>query len=290
MDDLPDYELRKSAIEEAEPAPPPAPPRGGTWVAIAALSAAAALVVVVVFGLRHFMFSARPAAPATAAQASAPPKPAPEAVLGGQAEPIDLPPLDQTDALVRRLVGALSSNPRVAAWLATDGLVRNFTVVVENVAGGRAPGRLLPMLKPRAPFRVVERGGEMTIDPRSYERYTAIADAVASIDAAGAAKVYATLKPRIEEAHREQGFPDQPFDRTLERAMAMLLAVPVPDGDLRVEPVGVVYGFADLRFENLNGAQKQLLRMGPANARAIQAKLREIALALGVPADRLSPL
>ncbi len=121
----------------------------------------------------------------------------------------------------------------------------------------------------------------MTIDPRSYERYTAIAEAVASIDPAGAAKLYATLKPRIEEAHREQGFPDQPFDRTLERAIAMLLAVPVPDGDPRVEPVGVVYGFADPRLENLNGAQKQLLRMGPANARAIQAKLREIALRAG---------
>ena len=35
--------------------------------------------------------------------------------------------------------------------------------------------------------------------------------------------------------------------------------------------------------------QKQLLRMGPTNARRIQASLRRIALALGIPAGRLPP-
>jgi len=37
----------------------------------------------------------------------------------------------------------------------------------------------------------------------------------------------------------------------------------------------------------LTAAQKQLLRMGPENARIVQAKLCEIALALGVPPQRL---
>src|SRR3954470_16913747 len=32
---------------------------------------------------------------------------------------IDLPPLDQTDTIVRDLVTRLSSHPKVAAWLAT---------------------------------------------------------------------------------------------------------------------------------------------------------------------------
>jgi len=50
---------------------------------------------------------------------------------------------------------------------------------------------------------------------------------------------------------------------------------------------GVGYAFADAGEEDLAPAQKQLLRMGPANARAVQAKLREIALALGIPSARL---
>ena len=280
MDDLPDYELRRSAADEA--APPAAPRATGVWIAAAALAAAAVAAAIVVFGVR------RPTlAPAAAVLPPAPTAAAPERPLGGAAEPIEVPPLDRTDPVVRRLVGALTSNPRVTAWLATDGLVRSFTVVVENIAAGRTPARLLPSLAVRGPFRVVERGGQLRVDPRSYERYDGVAEAVASIDPSGAANVYATLKPRIEEAHSEQGFPDQPFDRTLERAIATLVAVPVPDGEPRVEPAGVGYGFADTRLENLNDAQKQLLRMGPANARVVQARLRAIARALGVTADRL---
>ena len=43
----------------------------------------------------------------------------------------------------------------------------------------------------------------------------------------------------------------------------------------------------ELSLEALGGAQKHLLRMGPVNARRVQASLRRMALALGVPAERL---
>jgi hypothetical protein len=57
---------------------------------------------------------------------------------------------------------------------------------------------------------------------------------------------------------------------------------------VRLQPHGGVgYAFADPRDEGLTPAQKQLLRMGPGNARIVQAKLREIALALGIPPQRL---
>ena len=42
-----------------------------------------------------------------------------------------------------------------------------------------------------------------------------------------------------------------------------------------------------VRSEALTGAQKQLLRMGPDNVKAIQQQLRLFALALGIPAQRL---
>ena len=60
---------------------------------------------------------------------------------------------------------------------------------------------------------------------------------------------------------------------------------------MRVEPMpeGIGYGFVDPQLESLSNPQKQLLRMGPRNIRLIQAKLRETALALGIPASRLPP-
>ena len=209
--------------------------------------------------------------------------------LGGNPQAVDVPPLDETDPLVRTLVHMLSSSPAVAAWLTTDGLIRNFTVVVDNIAAGTPPAMHLKVLTPRSSFRVLGRSGELRVDPQSHQRYTGIADAVGSIDPAGAARLYATLKPRIEEAYRDLGYPDRPFDRTLQRAIVMLIETPDVDGPVSVEPKGIVYAFTDHRLESLTGPQKELLRMGPQNVRVIRAKLRDIALALGIPAEDLQP-
>jgi hypothetical protein len=78
-----------------------------------------------------------------------------------------------------------------------------------------------------------------------------------------------------------------PFDRTLERAIVMLLRAPVLQGDVALNPQGGVFSFEDPRVEQLTAAQKQLVRMGPRNARIIKDRLRAIALALGIPAERL---
>jgi hypothetical protein len=207
--------------------------------------------------------------------------------LGGRAAPVVLPPLDQSDGVVADLVRQLSSHPRVAAWLTTEGLIRNVAVVVLTIAEGATPAKSLRPLQPRGPFRVIERDGGIYIDPRSYERYSSLAEAAASIDAAGSASLYATLKPRLEEAHRELGQRDQSFDRTLERAIVSLLETPIRAGPMRLQPRGIGYGFADPRDEGMTAAQKQLLRMGPDNARIVQVKLREIAVALGIPSQRL---
>jgi Protein of unknown function (DUF3014) len=270
--------------EPPEPPPDLPPPKRpiGLWLLAVAL--------LVAIGIAAYLgFVRRSGAPTTAppAVAAAPPSDRP---LGSDAAPIVVPPLAESDPVVRELVRQLSSHPSVAAWLATNGLIRNFTVSVENVADGATPARHLRVLRPRSAFTVRERGNNIYINPRSYERYDTIAAAVASIDPAGAARLYATLKPRIEEAHRELGGGATSFDRTLERAIVLLLETPVlPEGDVRLqaEVQGIGYGFNDPQLENLTAAQKQLLRMGPRNAATIQAALRAIAVALGIPAERL---
>jgi hypothetical protein len=211
---------------------------------------------------------------------------APRAPLGTTAEAIDVPPLPESDPVVRQLVQLMSSHPQVAAWLATDGLIRNFTVVVGNVADGRTPAKQLAVLKPKGPFLTRREGGGLRLDPASYARYDQLADAVASIDPQAAARVYTTLKPRLEEAHRELGATD-PFDRTLEEAIVRLVTTPTAI-DSRLETKGAeAYRYADPRLESMTDAQKLLLRMGPANARKVQEKLKAIGLALGIPTTRL---
>jgi hypothetical protein len=277
--DLPDYELRPQHAELPQEAPPP-PIR---WLIPAAiLLGATTAAIYVAFTKRPVPISVS-TAPSSAAK-NEQPRP-----LGGSPEPIAVPPLDESDALVRRLIQALSDHPAVTAWVMTDGLIRNFTATVTNIADGTPPTKQLTALRPAAPFRVLESDGRLYIDPHTYNRYDAIADAVGSIDPASAATVYATLKPRIEEAFGELGYPNRRFDQVLHEAIVTLLRTPVPDRPPEVtrNEDAFGYGFADLRLENLSAAQKILLRMGPRNARIVKTRLRDIGLALGIPAGDL---
>lgn len=274
-----DYELVQ------EPSQPKALPPDHSpivlWIVIAALVVGTAIAAYIAFGGgdRGVKVVTEPV------PVEAPP---PDRPLGGDAASIVLPALDETDPIVRELVNKITSNPRLAAWLATDGLIRKFVAGVSAVAEGKTATPQLRVLRPPTPFGVVDRAGALYIDPRSYERYNTFADIAASIDPVGAANTYATLKPRIEQAYRELGIEDRSFDRALQAAIVELLQTPISDAPLLVAPQGATgYRFASPEIEGLTASQKQLLRTGPANARKIQASLRAIALALKVPPERL---
>ncbi len=83
------------------------------------------------------------------------------------------------------------------------------------------------------------------------------------------------------------GYPEEDFDKTLDEAIVELLKVPVVKGEILLESKVISYAMADPKLEDLSEAQKHLLRMGPENVRKIQAKLREIGLALGIPENKL---
>lgn len=241
------------------------------------------VVVAIVLAVVGYLVLRKPAP-------GAPPSAAPQQVrtatdiqlVPEKAEDIAVPPLDETDPLVRQLVGRLSSHPTVAAWLATDRLIRNFTVALVNIADGGTPAKHLQSLAPRGQFEASSDTGPAVILPASYSRYDAIADAVASFDGRGAAKLYETLKPRIQEAYRDLGYPNGDVDDAVKRALVQLLQVPVIEGPVAVRHSSVSFTYADPKLETLSPAQKHLLRMGPRNVRLIQNKLREIAPGLGI--------
>jgi len=197
-----------------------------------------------------------------------------------------LPPLNDSDAFAKKSAGGVSAHPRVAAWLATDNVIRNFVVAVDNIASGGTPAARMRALRPAGGFQVRETRGGLFIDPRSFERYGPIADAVDSVDPQTSASLCGTLKPRLVEAYGELG-RDGSFDIALERAIVALLRTPAAGPDTRLVPKGGSYAFEDETLETLTPAQKQLARMGPRNVRLIQDKLRQVALAIGIPAERL---
>jgi hypothetical protein len=271
---LNDVELDRNIEDSFEPTP--TPNRLGWVIGIG-------IALAIAGGVAYYVLRDRtPATPATttaAAPAVTPPAATaePKKLVG---ENISLPPLAETDSIVRELVGQLSSHPTIASWLATKGLISNFAVVTLNIAEGQAPTAHLRALTPKGRFQTTGSGAALAVDPQSYARYNAFGDAVGGLDATGTARLYLTLKPRILDAYRDLGYPDADFDRVLERAIGQLLKAPVLDSAPPLRPKTLSFAFADPRVESLSPAQKQFLRMGPRNVQTVQAKLREIATLL----------
>ena len=177
----------------------------------------------------------------------------------------------------------------VARWLTTDQLVRNFTVVLVNIADGRTPTTHLEKMRPKGRFAAATDARGAYVNPDSYKRYDAYADAVSGLDPNGTARLYETLKPRIQDAYRELGYPDADVDSALKRAIVLLLKTPVVDGRVGLNGPPPLYTFSDDRLELLAGSQRQLLRMGPRNQRLVQEKLRAIAPLVGISPRDLPP-
>jgi hypothetical protein len=196
--------------------------------------------------------------------------------------PLDLPELEASDEVVRRLVSELSSHPRLAAWLVTDDLIQRFVGTVVDLAGGFHPAEHVPFLRPDEPFTVEERGGRTVIAEASYRRYDLLAAVVQSLDTEGSVRLFRQLRPLVDEAYAQRGLPGD-FDDALELAFRNMLAVEIPDGPLEVRAEEGLYLFRDAELESRRGAAKALLRMGPDNARRVQQKLRDVQVLLPRP-------
>ncbi len=195
--------------------------------------------------------------------------------------------LDTSDDLIRRLAGELTAHPRVESWLPSTNIIRTITAAVDAVAEGRRPAKQIDFFAPG--FKVQARRGREYLDPAPYERYSPAAEVFISCNSRDVIRFYKGLKPLFQDAYRELGYPDRDFDRTLKQALLELLAVPVVEGEVRLEKKVKTYMFADPALESLSEAQKHFLRMGPESVAAVQIKLRELALALGIPEESLPP-
>ena len=195
--------------------------------------------------------------------------------------------LDKSDDTLRKLTKECSSYPQWAIWLSNKNLMRRITAVIDNIAQGVSPRPHIPFLAPQAKFQVIKRNGLVYLNPASYKRYNLIADVFASLDVEGCVKIYQQLRPLFQEAYQELGYPNQDFQDTLFKAIIELLKTPLVKGEILLKKKVITYQMVDPQLEQLSPAQKHLIRMGPENTLKIQEKLREMALALGIPQNQI---
>jgi hypothetical protein len=109
----------------------------------------------------------------------------------------------------------------------------------------------------------------------NYARYASFVHLVESTDPKTLATVYFRLYPLFQQAYEDLGYPGKFFNDRLVEVIDHLLAAPEPQGPIELVQPKVFYQFADPRLEDLSAGQKLMVRMGPANERALKGRLRD---------------
>ena len=264
---------------------------------------ALAIVGLLIVGSIVYSVSSKESAPEVVTQPVAIPEPeppAPEPVIEAEPEPelepeqvveapveeevepaFVLPRLNDSDQLIRDGVVSLTRHEVVNIWLSPNELIRKFVAFVDGVAIGQVAKDPVRVLAPQGPFLASQISEQVyLLDSASYERYYFFSEVVVSLDARRSAEFYLLVHPMLQEAYGELGSPDKKFNDVVFKAIGRLLETPVINKPIRLLRPVVMYQFEDKKLESLSAAQKQLIRMGPKNTRALQVKLSEIALEL----------
>lgn len=198
-----------------------------------------------------------------------------------------LAPLERSDEPVRSALLAWLGSDKVTSFLQLDDFIRHAVATVDNLGRGHAAPRLWPVNPAPGRFDVVQRGDRVWVSPGNASRYAPLVSFIEGIDADRAARLYRQGYPWFQQAYEELGYPKRYFNDRLVDVIDLLLAAPVPEEPVEVRltevkgPVPstqpwVRYEFADPALESLSAGQKMMIRVGPAQQRRLQMKLREL--------------
>ena len=244
------------------------------------IAAAVTAVVVAFCGWQWYAARQRAAAPAALASA---PAPAPVSAAPAILHPIPsdatgaaaLPALADSDQLVQdSLAGVLGRSP-VGQFLVPQNIVRHIVVTVDNLPRKKVAVQLRPV-RPTAGQTVTGTQGDIvTLGEANFARYTPLVRIAQSADVKALAVVYQRLYPLFQQAYEDLGYPDKYFNDRLVEVIDQLLEAPEVPAPISLVQPKVFYEYADAGLEARSAGQKLLIRMGPANARVIKAKLKE---------------
>ena len=204
-----------------------------------------------------------PAITAPAAPAAPEPAPAPEVSTAPDVAPAaSLPTLDNSDALLREKLVDLMGRAPFSELVLPVALVRRIVATVDNLPRETAPRRVIPLVPVPGAY-----------EPGNYDRYAPYVRVLEAIDEKALVADYARAYPLFQQAYVELGYPGKQFNDRLIQAIDDLLAAPELDAPAELIRPRVVYEFASPDLETRSAGQKIMLRIGPANAARVKAKL-----------------
>ncbi len=228
--------------------------------------------------------SAEPA-PATVPPAATIQHPIEQVVVPAPAEPaLPLPALGDSDALLFESLAALLADDGWRSLLAGDFLIQRFVATIDNLPRRKLAPHLLPVRSAPGALQTAGQGGAIAIGEANAARYDAYVKVLSAIDPERLVALYVRLYPLFQQAYRETGQPDGYFNDRLVAVIDHLLAAPTPSGPLLLVRPKVFWEFADPVLEQASAGEKLMIRIGPAHAATVRARLAAIrALLVAAP-------
>lgn len=166
--------------------------------------------------------------------------------------------------------------------LAPADIIRRAVSFTNLVAQGYIDHSMGPFAPIGQAFSADPDSPSISHSMRRYDRYV---QALTALPPATAAALYQKLYPQLNAAQKELG-EQLSYHTRLNQALNVLISAPqqpIPPALVRYPGKNNVWRYANPELEKLSPAQKQLLRMGPDNQRAIQQWLRQFQQAITQP-------
>jgi len=250
--------------------------RNVAWLSGIVVAAAIAIAGWYWYASRQYPAAATPVVPAVAPPpVSTEPQISHPMAADNAAASAALPALNDSDPLVHDSLAGVLGRHAVEQFLLSQNIVRHLVATVDNLPRRKVAAELRPV-KPTPGQPATATQGELTtLSDANFERYAPLVRVVQATDVKALALVYERLYPLLQQSYEDLGYPGKYFNDRLVEVIDHLLQAPEVSAPIKLVQPRVFYEYADAGLESRSAGQKLLIRMGPANARAVKAKLRE---------------
>ncbi len=194
-----------------------------------------------------------------------------------------LPSLDESDIWLQEKLQAMTWRKELLKLIIDEDMIRRFVVFTDNFAQGQLAYEHSPLVQPQTHFSAIETD---TLTPDNSQiwlwdetvtrRFSLYVDLLRSFDSEGLVNWYGELKPLIDKAYAELGYPDENFTQVLQDAITRVLDMEIPKQPIELVRPSVMYRYKDPELEALSDADKLLLRIGKENLLVLKSVLLEI--------------
>jgi hypothetical protein len=203
----------------------------------------------------------------------------PEPIVEIEPLPV-LPSLDESDAWIQQKLPTYTWRKELLKLVINQDMIRRFVVFTDNFSQGNVAYEHSPLIEPSTKFLASEvkngASSDWKWDESSTRRFTLYVDLLRSFDSETLVQWYFEMKPLIDQAYAELGYPDDNFTDVLHHAITKVLDMEIPKDSLDLVRPSVMFRYKDAEVEALDDADKLLLRLGKENLLVIKSVLLEI--------------